>query len=566
MDPFELPDQLPATVSELEALAAQATAEIRVFQARAAANQELSEEDVQRFQYLLDSRDAVTAARDEVAAAEQAHNADLNELLARAAGTPDAEPEADAGDGDTDGGDAAEVVAEAEAATAEAADEREPVTAAVTFAGAVRNNDTPSPTPVGEKPKGWQLLPSAPKYAEFGQDKVGSREIAEAISSVQPGALTGRQRTGTRELDGQAFATQAIARMARPHGKVIQDAQELHAELDRIAAEIPGHGKVSAKTLVAAGGWCAPSEQLYDFCGVQGPLGLVSLPEVTIKRGGIRFPDEPDYSALLNGFHFTEAQLEVVPPPTKPCVDIPCPDTFTEYRLEALGYCVQAGILQRQGWPESIQNFIDHLMVAHQQRVSAMTVQKMVAASGAAKVIPTDSVLGATSGVLNGLALQAKNLQLRFRVNTIEGVAPEWFRDVIRADLALREGLDVFDVSDARIDAWLAVRGIYLQYEGTWQSITTGQPGHLDTLVWPATVNVLLYPAGTFFRSLDNVVTFGVQYPMEQLQINQYTHAFLEDSFLVGKRCYNSLLVTVPICPSGAIGARETVACNAPTP
>ena len=79
---------------------------------------------------------------------------------------------------------------------------------------------------------------------------------------------------------------------------------------------------------------------------------------------------------------------------------------------------------------------------------------------------------------------------------------------------------------------------------------------------WPGFVDVMLFPAGTFFRALDNVVTFGVQYPLEKAQRNQYSHAFLEDSLLVGKRCYDSKVVRVPLCVNGAVGAREQITCT----
>lgn len=158
----KLPDPLPATVAELNELAATVTAEIRVFQARAAANDEFSAEETERFEYLLDSRDKVVTERDSIAAADQAQTENLNALLDRAnAATekPAAEPEADtvtdseAAPADGDGGAEAEVVAEAEAATAAAAAESETVTAAagsgrqVEFAGAVRNSEIPSRYP-----------------------------------------------------------------------------------------------------------------------------------------------------------------------------------------------------------------------------------------------------------------------------------------------------------------------------------------------------------------------------------------------------------------------------------
>lgn len=581
----KLPDQLPATVAELNELASAITAEIRVFQARADAKDEFTAEENDRLEYLLDSRDTVTGERDSLAAAEQSQSDKLNSLLDRAnAATdkPNAETEtAGAADDSStdDGAAAAEVVAEAEAATAAAAEESEAVTAStgsgrgVEFAGAVTASDIPgADTAADEKSKRWQLLPSAPKYAEFGgsSGKVSTREIAEAIESVQPGQRTGKQQTGSKVFNGQTFATQALAKMARPQGRVVSTAEEFFAELERVTSEIPGAGKVNATGLVAAGGWCAPSEQLYDFCPTPAAAGLISLPEISIKRGGIRFPAEPDFTALQTGFHFTEPQLEATdgngkPTAIKNFVEIPCPEDMIEYRLEAIGWAVKAGILQRQAWPELIQKFLDEFLVEHQYRVSAKTILKMLGESSAAKVVPTDAVLGATTGILNGLHVRARNLQIKTRKDTIEGVAPVWFRDVLRADLAMRDGKDMLDVSDAQIDAWLAVRGIYLQYEGRWQSLSAGQPGHFDTSWWPGSVDVMLYPAGTFFRSLDNVITLGVQYPIEQVQENRYTEGFLEDSFLVGKRCDPSHLVRIPLCTNGAVGARESIVCQSAT-
>lgn len=581
MSKFAMPDQLPATVAELAELANKAKAEINVFQARNEAGEEFSKEDVERLQFLVESHETLIGARDELAAAEQEQADSLNSLLDRAtSATAPGAPEKPAGEGesegDGDGGEAAaEVVAEAESVAEEAAEQAGAVVAAGAGGGGgvaktafvVGKSDLPGDVPTGEIPKGFQLLPSAPKFAEMGGEKVGFAEIAEAICSVQAGQRTGRQQTGTRSIGGENFATQAVAKMVRPQNRVvIDDPQQLNAELDRLARELPGHGRVTAQALVAAGGWCAPSEQLYDFCAVPDAQDLMSLPEVTIRRGGIRFPNEPDYTDLLTGFHFTETELQAVdgdgkPTAVKTCAEVPCPDDFTELRLEAIGWCVKAGILQNQAWPEAVQNFLEHFMVAHQKRVSALTVSKMVAYS-TSLTLPTDAIIGATSGVLNGLHKKARDLQLRSRKDVVEGVAPSWFRDVIKADLAMRDGLDALAVSDAQIDGWLADRGIYLQYTADWQTNEDGKPGDLTAHTWPGYVDVLLYPAGTFWRSLDNVITLGVQYPLDLVQLNQYSHGFVEDSILVGKRCGDALNARIPLCVNGAIGAREEITCS----
>lgn len=590
----KLPDQLPATVAELDEYAEAITKEINVFQARHANGDQFTADEVARFEELADAHDKVTEARDAVEVADAEAADKLNGLIDRTAKKPEAETatETDAaadeaaadsdGDGGADADAAAEVVAEAEAATAEAAEQPQAVTAStskpVTFAGATKGkNDLPGPAPTGEKAKGWEMLPSAPKYSEFGNDKVGFAEIAQSIASVNPGQNTGRQRTGQVSMDGQDFATQAVARLSRPQPDMPVPANEHEAyeAIQQMGREIPGHGKVSAKALVAAGGWCAPSQQVYTFCAVPPASDLISLPDFPFdfSRGGVRVPVNPDMSALLDDvWHFTETELEAVdgsgnPTAVKPIIELPCPDEFLEWRLEALGWAAKAGILQRQAWPEAIENALEQIQVAHQHRVSQKTIAKMVAGSGTAKVIPANSVLGATSSVLNGLALQAANLRYNKGLKgdaTIEGVAPVWFREVLRADLALREGKDTLAVSNAEIDNWLAVRDIYLQYVVDWQTRGANQPGNMATLVYPSTVQVMLFPAGTWFRTLNNIITLGVQYPLQQLVLNQYTHIFTEDSFQVGKRCDESILVTLPICISGAIGARQTVACNTP--
>lgn len=582
-----LPDQLPATVTELDELVAAVAAEINVFQARHAAGDEFTADELARFEYLADAHDQVTEARDAVVAADQSDADRLHGLIARTASKPAAEAETNDAAGDSADAEAAaaEVVAEAEAATAgAAAEDAAAVTAAssgnggATFAGAVRNSDIPADTPTGEKPRGWELLPTAPKYAEFSGDvtKVGAREIAEAIASVK--SSSGQQKSGVTTRDGMDFAMQPIAKLTRPSkgGPEITTAQELLAEIDRVASHVPGQGKVSAEALVAAGGWQAPSEQVYTFCAVPPAVNLISVPEPEspIKRGGVRYPIESDMSALLTDFafqqHFTEVELEAVdgqgnPTAVKKWSEIPGPTDFLEFRLGVIQYAIKVGILHQQGWPESVEHDIERLMVRHQHGISWRTIQDMVAGSGTPKVVPTDTVLGATSSILNGLALQAINLRLDKGLDIdapIEGVAPVWFREVIRADLALRDGLDVLEVSDAQINGFLTKRNIYLQYVDDWQTRGAGQPGNLNTMQYPGFVDVLLYPAGTWFRSLNPVITFGVQYPMELLKYNQYSHGFFEDAIAVGKRCDKSINVRVPLCVNGAVGARETIECS----
>lgn len=566
MKKFQFLEALPETGAELDAYAAKLRTAINVFQARADNGEEFEAADVEELESLNKAYLEADSKIADVTVADQDRAARLDAALAaaKAATTPKPAPapeaEAPAEPEPTPEPElaAADVVAEAEQVT-QAAAEPQAVTAAADarpFASAVTNNDLPTTQEVKSDSKRWALTASAPNFADH-HGLVDTAVIAAGISSQ--GQFTGLNPD----------ARTVLARMERPQGKVFENADEFYAELDRLGSEIPGYGAVSAQSLVAAGGWCAPSEQLYDFCDTPAAVGLLSFPELAIKRGGVIFPAEPDFSALQTGFHFTEPQLEAVdgqgePTAIKNFVEIPCPPEMVEYRLEAIGWAVKSGILQKRAWPELIKKFLDEFMVEHQYRVSAKSLLKVLAQSSAAKVVPTDAVLGATTGILNGLHIRARNLQIKTRKPVIEGIAPIWFRDVLKADLAGRDGLDVLNVTDGQVDAWLAARGIYLQYEGRWQSLGAGQPGHEDTSWWPGSVDVVLYPAGTFWRSLQNVLTLGASFPMDMVQKNRQMEGFVEDEFQVGKRCGPSHLIRIPLCINGAVGARESIDCSGP--
>ena len=197
--------------------------------------------------------------------------------------------------------------------------------------------------------------------------------------------------------------------------------------------------------------------------------------------------------------------------------------------------------------------------------MSRRTILDMYNGSGAPKVFAAAVQVGGTSGVLNALALYATNLRLNKglgRTATIEGVAPSWFFEALRADMAMMEGIDTKSVSDGQISAWLSARNLAFQFVGDWQTRGIDMPGHLDTLQWPGSVDVIMYPAGTWFRSLSNIISVGVLYPKEQLQINRYTEFFTEDAIAVGKRCNVSVNLTIPLCVTGGYGAPVEVACS----
>ncbi|MBV9869440.1 MAG: major capsid protein [Frankiaceae bacterium] len=586
---FQMPETLPATVAELDALLAAAQAEVHVYEAQHAAGRPLSDDDLAQLRSLVGEGghiDTITAARSAAAEAETNHSEELGNLLSRAAasrqapaapadtapegeGSEGGEGDGDGGEGQPDGDTQAEPTQDAPAAPAEGAPTGQPPVrvaanqsgAPVTFSGTGTDGQPPAQERTGEP--GWNMHPSAPGFQE-GMGRVGFRDIALSLDRIRPGSRSAmRPNRPNKTLGGVEFARQVVSTLDR-NVPVVEDSHALVAAINAATDQrnLPGG------SLVAAGGWCAPSEQLYDFCDVPDATDLVSLPEITINRGGIRWPREPDLSGIYEDFEwfFTEAELEAEdadgnPTAVKTCVEIPCPDEFDEIRLNAVGWCVEAGILQEQGWPELVEWFMRSLTQEHLRALSRRTILDVVAGSGSPIVIPPASVIGAAASVLNSLALVATNIRLKrglARNATIEGIAPSWLFEVLRADLAFRAGVENFAITDAQVTSWLTARNIALQFVGDWQSRATGKPGNLATLKWPTTVDVVLYPPGTWFRSMSNVIELGVMYPKEQLQVNRFTRMFTEDAIAVGKRCGESVLARIPLDVNGAIGIRDT--------
>src|SRR5690606_34122552 len=145
---------------------------------------------------------------------------------------------------------------------------------------------------------------------------VGFKEIAESLAAVKKG----HRPVGNISTAG-AWNSLPLFGLERGSMPVIETSQDLVAAIQAATSLdnlIPPTFDPKTGSLTAAGGWCAPSEQLYDFCAVPLATDLVVVPEVNIStRGGIRWPNEPDLSGIFDSFEFffTEPELEALPAP-----------------------------------------------------------------------------------------------------------------------------------------------------------------------------------------------------------------------------------------------------------
>jgi hypothetical protein len=337
--------------------------------------------------------------------------------------------------------------------------------------------------------------------------------------------------------------------------------------------------RLKGGSLVAAGGWCAPSETLYELGGIlaDGKAGIIDLPEVQAKRGGLRFTEGPDYAAIFGdstfGFIQTEAQAiagsgfttptgGTVAGTEKPFYRVPCPE-FTDVRAEPVGLGIVAGILANDAYPEMTQEAVEHGLIAHEHRINTRTLNRQQALSGT----PITLSLGpsATTSVLNALDIQITDYRYANRMADnaeLEVPIPLWAKPVFRADQSVRNGSNVteaLEVTDAKIDAWFKARHAVPRWVYDWQDAFSGVSGGFGAATpitaWPTTIDVMIYKAGTFVRARGEIINVSAMYDTVNLKKNDFHVLFIEEKLLVIKRRWKSRLVRIPLAVNGAVGA-----------
>jgi len=323
------------------------------------------------------------------------------------------------------------------------------------------------------------------------------------------------------------------------------------------------------KSITAAAGWCAPSEVIYSLCDLASLDGLLDLPEIQAPRGGYQLPagGGPNFAVVWNGIgdagDVILSEYDVENGAVKECFEIPCPE-FTDVRLDVAYLCLTGSLLQRRGYPEVVEWFSQESMKALAHKINADVIAKIVAASGAATVIPADaSGDDAASAFLSAVDLAIEDSKYRNRMSrgvSLEVVAPFWALTQIRAALSRRYGVAMLDVTDEMIFRWFAARKAVLRLVYDWQDAYTagaggGRPGGATPITaLPTTMNFLIYPAGTWTKIVQDVVNLDTIYDNALLTTNQYTAIFAEDGFNVIQTCPESRLYTVTVDPSGVVG------------
>lgn len=419
---------------------------------------------------------------------------------------------------------------------------------------------------------------------ETGQD---NKPVFRILAAADTGFSTGQV------LDGWLDVAKAFVARSRTHGggtaqqstvasirrEFANDFAVSDGDDDVTIAQkmdfVRDEKRLPGGSLLAGTGWCAPSETIYTTCNEITTDGLLSVPEIGARRGGIRHNQGIQFDTIFGtgtGFNIlTEAQ--VISDTTKTCVAIPCP-SFVDDRLKVAALCLTGDILQNRGYPEFVSTFVQGAIAAQAHNVNRQIIADIVSDSTAVAMTcaPFATDLSVISQVMSAVDNAIVDIQYRLRLQrnqTVEIIFPYWLKAQMRSDWIRRNGPMDPCLTDDMIDCLLRTRNARAQWVYDWQDSFTSTgvsggpfPGS-DTPICalPTSLSFLAYPAGTWVVARQDVIRLDTIYDSVNLATNKVTQLFLEDGFRAMRFCPISRVYTVAICPSGATTALQSVIC-----
>lgn len=560
-------------------------------------NPDATAADVDLANRYLDAAATIDGRTAELVQAQEEHQKRINDAKARLETPPEAGT--DDPDSGTDGGGGGAVVTAGtpDAPAAQTTIGSEPVLVAAGGMATVpdpgltvtrrRGSAVAAAASAGNRPAMVDRPQAKPAYltaaatgAEIDWADFGKAALEQFKNLPQP--RPGQQRSQspqTRRPIGQVHILthdDALVASSGPNQEFADGAAAIDWAVShrRLAKE---YGQAEEDVLLAAGGWCAPSETLYDLLDITTDDGMLDVPGITVTRGGVRYALGPDFTAVYstNNANFTRTESQTIAgTPTKPMVNIPCP-AFTDNRMVVDGLFLTGDILSSRGYPEAYTDYTQKAMKAFAHFVNAASIADIVTIAGAAVDLSvstgtapvTNRSGSATVELLGVVELAVTDMRYKNRLSMtqmVEVILPFWVRGNLRSDIAKRQGYEnAMLVSDADIRAWFLLRGAAIQFVYDWQDAFTGVAAGFGAATavtgWPTTVEMLIYPEGSIVRALDPVIELNAVYDSTLLETNQYVALFVEQGRLTLKRHWDVRRYKVAVAPLGGTSAGTPV-------
>lgn len=388
-----------------------------------------------------------------------------------------------------------------------------------------------------------------------------SQALAEKQSNIHRTGVSGRQTVSRTEF-------------VYPPERTLSSTDSL----DTVNAKIKA--VTGKQAITAAGGLCAPLENLYDIPVIGSTERPVrdGLPRFQITRGGIQFRPSMDALAMTDGLGIWDAATDASvsnPPdgtPAKTCAVIECPalDTAT---VEAIYLCLQYPNFTARFDPEWVDATTEAAGIAQARFSENNLLAQMLAGS---KLLTAPKAVSAVRDVLVNIDKTVAYYRNRHRLNTLAPlrlILPRWVLDLFRADLTrgLGSAHDVafLAMADSVILGWFKARGVNVSWhlDGLAGTVLTPPGAGLGTVpqqfysnaaagaVIPPFIDKIdsvLFAEGDWLFLDGGTLDLGLVRDSALNQINRY-QTFIETWEGLAFRGIESLRLLMEVQPTGSV-------------
>jgi hypothetical protein len=595
-------EQIAEHVASLDADALTALIEAARAEAEQIDPATVTSEDVDRINLLGDAVEAAETRQQAIAAEETERQENAQRALDRLRrpaegeeGTEGADGEGDegAGDGEHEGADG-EHAPEPVAASAPAPRRLGRRTSALpgpgTAGGMGSGTGTPANRPSGfTAPRAQTALVAAAGLESLGLNAGATIESRRQLGEAFGTRLDAIRRGHGSGADGEHLAVATVRTQYPPERTLRTNA--LDANTTNVRAATEREALVAAGThyreqgaLVAAGGLCAPIEQLYDVPVIGSSARPVrdALANFGADRGGVRWREHVSFGDFAGAVGFwtianDEAQGDpgVADPAPKPCLRVVCPGEAEAY-VEAITLCLQFSNVSARFDPEGTAANIAAAQVAH-ARIAENRLMSQIAALST--TVTGGEVVGTTRdllGFLDQLLAQYRSFYRLDDAVALRCVLPAWVEYAILSDLTRSFSDEMpYAVAAQTIASWFQRRGVNVTYHLDGRPATAAAAGTEVAMAaqsygaftqagavaaFPGQIEALLWVEGDMLHLDGGTLDLGVVRDSTLASTNEYK-TFSETWEGVAHRGVEAIRGVVTTRPLGMVaGTADTTA------
>jgi len=331
---------------------------------------------------------------------------------------------------------------------------------------------------------------------------------------------------------------------------------------------------LTPEALVAAGGLCAPIENVYDVA-VAGSAARPlrdALPVFGADRGGVSLrpgPNFEDWAAGVGSWTLADDINAATPggaDPTKAIIEAQCAG-FEDFYVEATTARVRFRNVTTRFDPEMTAANLAALDIAY----ARIAENKILGWLGAASLTVTSAVeYSATRDLLRALDRLIAAYKSRHRLDdalTLNMAVPRWLKDLIRADLAAGESTPAtLAAADAAIQSWFADRNVRPIWHLDGRAAQVGPPIVAAQLyaamvdgaavpAFPTTLEAFLWVPGDFLYLDGGTIDLGLVRDSDLNAVNAY-ETFREEFHGLAFRGTEALRLVAELSPTGCSAGR----------